>query len=50
MPMKTNGPDQRACADCGEPIGNKSRITRKDGKVVCVRCHQATLPPAAPLN
>lgn len=40
--MKTNGPDQRDCEDCGKPIGNKLRVLRKDGKVVCRDCYFKT--------
>ena len=37
--MHTNGPDQRDCPDCKKPIGNRPRITRADGKVICMQCY-----------
>ena len=39
--MHTNGPDQRDCADCGKPIGNKPRLTLADGRVICIPCYAA---------
>ena len=38
--MTPTGPDQRDCAECGKPIGNRPRVTLADRRVVCVPCHQ----------
>ena len=37
--MTPTGPDQRDCAECKKPIGNRPRITRATGKVVCEACY-----------
>lgn len=38
MPLKTNGPDQRDCDDCGKPVGNRPRVTLESEKVICLQC------------
>ena len=59
--MKTNGQDQRDCADCGNPIDNAPRVTiigfrpSEQTRVVCQPCYnkldppvEQTAPPAFP--
>ena len=38
--MTPTGPDQRDCAECGKPIGNRPRVTLVDRRIVCLPCHQ----------